>query len=106
MAEKRWLMRGRLLTAAGALVMVAGVAATVATPAFGAFPGTDGVLGFASTGDLGNVPVGANGGNQIVYQATPVGSPPASFTNVQNVTTVGGGTDASPFYSADGSFVY
>jgi hypothetical protein len=52
------------------------------------------------------VPSGAGGGNQILYQASPVGSPPTSFTNVQNVTTVGGGTDASPFYSADGKYVY
>jgi hypothetical protein len=69
-----------------------------------AFPGGDGVLGFASTGNLGAVT--ANGGAQILYQASPVGSPPASFGAPSNVTTVGGGVDASPFYSADGQWVY
>jgi hypothetical protein len=97
----------RLTKVAALAGLVAAVALLAIFPVEGAFatyPGADGVLGFASTGNLGAVTT--NNGAQILYQAQPASSPPSSFHNIANMTTTAGGTDASPFYSADGKWSY
>jgi Tol biopolymer transport system component len=87
---------------AGIVLGAALMAAGPVTVAGAAFPGTNDVLAFASQATFGS---SSNTGAQILYQVLP-SNPPGTPANVTTSGFSGGGADAEPFYSADGSWLY